>query len=121
MLYKRDTNCGWKHPFNKGKRNHCKAVVACIQSSCAGLLAKPTLYVGCESQCNVNAAITKEAFLCDIVGGEELFDLGIVDCGFDPQKKAEGLSSNRKYIEWGAIGFLGILVLGGIYKLFTNK
>lgn len=50
-----DDNCGWKYPFNKTRRNRCRSIQQCIESSCNGLKAFQNgfaLYDACIGHCH---------------------------------------------------------------------
>ena len=82
--YKCDTNCGMKHLFSKKKRNRCKRIKACA-CDCKELGSiHPSLVEGCIGSCNSNEPpIDSEDFLCNQIGGEQVFDqFGVERCGF---------------------------------------
>lgn len=110
-----DTNCALKHPFNRGRRNTCKAVQRCVSERCSTLKALGpsgfTLYDVCIGHCNGSPTSatyptkyqTPDAYLCANFNAVDLVDyFGINPCQINEadtkvgQLKAASASDNNQ-------------------------
>lgn len=85
LKYDCGTNCGWKHPLNKGRRNNCKEISKC-SCDCEKLdVISPQLGNACKGSCNSDKVHSDhQDFKCNVVGGQVLYDMyNVRSCGFD--------------------------------------
>ncbi len=119
--YDRNTSCFLTHPFSKGKRKKCKAIKACLQDSCADLKPIESLYNNCRLYCNEDPNLTKEYFLCDIIGGKVLYEnYNLIECGFNPDEKKKKNGSKyalKDYLIWGVMGLMIVGIVVGVFRL----
>lgn len=89
-----DDSCGWKHPFNKDRRENCRRVQQCFEDSCSGLKALGpsgiVLYDACLGHCHRKATNPNypgaydsvNAYLCNNFDPVTLVDyFGVNVCG----------------------------------------
>ena len=128
MAYDLGTNCGLKHPFNKGKRTHCNKVKACISQTCNPLISiNPNLFESCKGYCQNQPTVQHEDYLCNVIGADVLFNnYGLLRCGYTPEESAQGQIYEQvtETKNWGniiAITALVLIILSGLYYLIFKN
>lgn len=117
-----NTMCGLRHPFNKGRRNDCKAIQAGISNACSPLIGiNPNLFEACVNRVQTKPSLTKEEFLCKELGGQVLLEnFGIEACGFTLEESPQSKSFNQ-IIKFAFFAFAATaLVVVPIFLIFRK-
>lgn len=125
------TNCSSRHPFNRGKREHCQKVQRAANAVCGPLASWGpqgfTLYYDCLKFVNGNPEKYDSAkdYACGEIGGEALFYTygGLTPCSdFTPHDTVEGeLYAQQQGEEDEAVAsqqkVIGVLALAAVALL----
>ncbi|MEZ4941842.1 MAG: hypothetical protein R3D58_13260 [Saprospiraceae bacterium] len=134
-----DDSCGWKHPFNKSRRNNCRRVQACFEETCSSLKVLGgsgfVLYDACLGHCHrkpndpkaPGRYPTPEQYLCanfDPVTLVDYFSVDICDLPdgkqTQQQKRQQEEDESRAQTR-NALIFIGLIVLILLVFVWNKK
>ncbi len=133
-----DDNCGWKHLFNKKRRNNCRRVQRCFEESCSSLKALgPSgflLYDVCLGHCHraendpkyPPAYPSVDEYLCNNFDPVTLVDyFGVNVCGVPESQTKVGqvnaAASQSSTANRQILLFIGLLILILLIVLWSKR
>ena len=133
-----DDSCGWKHPFNKGRRENCRRVQRCFEESCSSLKALGpsgfVLYDVCIGHCHRSETDPKypskyptpDQYICANFDPVALVDyFGVNVCGIAEDKTKAGQvkeAATKSNVQTrNVLIFIGAVILILLIVVWNNK